>query len=442
MIPISPLHSWIGAKIGSNSCKFDRKTLDRYQLDHLQNILAIVKQRSTFYQKLFSSFPDYVVSLEEFSSYPFTTASDLQQDPYRFICVSQEEIRRIVTLPTSGTTGPPKRLFFTAADQELTIDFFKVGMSTLANPGDRVLILLPGQRPGSVGDLLRLGLERLGCVPFPYGPVDEEKAVLNAILNNDINILVGAPVHIHRLVRLDHACSILPKGKVQKVLCSTDILPGTILHNLEQLWECEVFDHYGMTETGLGGGVDCAAHQGYHLREADLYYEIIDPNTGRSLPDGETGEVVVTTLTRTGMPLIRYRTGDISRLIPDTCPCGSFLKRLARIQSRLHAGVKLGQTEVYPTDLDEALFKLEGLLDFSASLVDVEPGEELVLELRCLPGYQVTADDVVHALEQIPVLRSRLTGGGLKVSLGIMVVAREPAMRMVKRRIPDLRTGR
>jgi phenylacetate-CoA ligase len=439
---ISPLHTWISRKIGVQAGIFDRDLLDRYQLDQLRNSLTLVKQRSHFYQGLLVSSPNELPSMCEFSTYPFTTAADLQQDPNRFVCVSQDDIQRIVTLPTSGTTGPSKRIFFTAADQELTVDFFHIGMSSLATPGDRVLILLPGQRPDSVGDLLRLGLERLGCVPFPYGPVDDEEIVLNLILKNNLNILVGAPVQIHQLACWDRAFSTLPKGQVKKVLCSTDILPDTIHHNLERMWGCEVFDHYGMTETGLGGGVDCEAHQGYHLREADLYYEIINPVTGETLPDGESGEVVVTTLTRMGMPLIRYRTGDISRLIPGTCPCGSFIKRLARIQSRLQAGVKLGQADVYPADLDEALFKLEGLLDFSASLVNAEYGEELVLELRCMPGYQVTTDDVVRALEQIPVLRSRLTGGGLKVSLGIMVAAREPAMRMVKRRIQDLRTGR
>ena len=105
-------------------------------------------------------------SLRDLSHLPFTTPEDLRQDPGQFVCVSQDEVARIITLPTSGTSGLPKRIYFSAEDQELTVDFFQIGMSTLARPGDRVLILLPGPKPGTVGQLLTVGLERLGCNPI------------------------------------------------------------------------------------------------------------------------------------------------------------------------------------------------------------------------------------------------------------------------------------
>jgi phenylacetate-CoA ligase len=92
---------------------------------------------------------------------------------------------------------------------------------------------------------------------------------------------------------------------------------------------------YGMTEMVFGGAVQCEARSGYHMREADLYFEIVDPVRGHSVPDGEIGEIVFTTLTRIGMPLIRYRTGDLSRFIPEPCPCGSSLRRLDKIAGRI-----------------------------------------------------------------------------------------------------------
>ena len=96
-----------------------------------------------------------------------------------------------------------------------------------------------------------------------------------------------------------------------------------------------VLDHYGLTETGYGGGVECTAHSGYHMRELDLLVEILDIGTGRPLPFLHEGEVTITTLTREGMPLIRYRTGDVAHMLPGPCPCGSPMPRLSAIRGRL-----------------------------------------------------------------------------------------------------------
>jgi phenylacetate-CoA ligase len=137
-----------------------------------------------------------------------------------------------------------------------------------------------------------------------------------------------------------------------------------------------------MTEMGLGGGVDCAAGRGYHLREADLYFEIIDPDTGAVQPDGEYGEVVFTTLTRRGMPLIRYRTGDVSRFIPSQCPCGTLLKSLERITHRLSGRIPIGTRYMTMADLDEAFFAIEGVLNFTATMLHDTDCDCLHLEVK------------------------------------------------------------
>jgi len=433
---ITPLQDWIKAKIGISRMEFDRGDIKRYQLESIRHVIQYVSERSPFYRQhlLHLTLPQ---SFQDFGSFPFTTAEDLLADPSGFVCVTQDEIQRIVTLPTSGTTGTAKRIYFTAADQELTIDFFRAGMSTLAVPGDRVLILLPAQREGSVGNLLRLGLQRLGCTPFPHGPFDDEAAILRLIRENDINILVGSPVQLHRLLRWDQAFSILEHGQIQRVLVSTDTLPETIRLNLQIHWNCEVFDHYGMTETGLGGGVECAAHEGYHLREADLYYEIIDPHTGQNLPMGQPGEVVVTTLTRLGMPLVRYRTGDVSHLIPGKCSCDSFIQRMENIHARIAAGVELKSGLLYPPDLDEVLFKIESMLDFSGALVHGASSDTLRVNLLTINGER---DDVSHlvmdALCAIPAIRSGLQSGTLQVDVNLVQNLPSPGKGMVKRSIP------
>ena len=125
-----------------------------------------------------------------------------------------------------------------------------------------------------------------------------------------------------------------------------------------------MFNHYGMTEMGLGVGLECEGFCGYHLREADLYTEIIDPSSGLPVEDGQLGEVVFTTLTRSAMPLIRYRTGDMSRFIPGPCACNTVLKRLDLIKSRDR--VYLNQNDYLTmADFDEVLFALTTFLIFS-----------------------------------------------------------------------------
>lgn len=365
---LTPLDPWIQHKI-------DHADLAHYQLRKLKATLQFVAAKSRFYQRHFANTPLELASLDGLARLPFTTAEDVRAAPLSFVCVSQDDIQRVVTLEdenfplatltTSGTTGQPKRLYFTRDDQDLTMDFFHSGMSTFTHPGDRVLILLPGETPGSVGDLLAMALTRLGAVPIKHGPVRDPAATLDVMRREKVNVGVGVPTHVLSLAR----CSNAPELQLKSVLLTTDHVPNAIKHIVEKRFGCKVYNHYGMTEMGLGGGVDCEAQWGYHLREADLYFEIIDPASGEVMPDGEYGEVVFTTLTRRGMPLIRYRTGDVSRFMLPPCPCGTSLRTLERITHRLGGRVPIGPRYLTMADLDEALFAIEGVLNFTATRV-------------------------------------------------------------------------
>jgi len=354
---LTPLHYWIAGKIGCEEGFFDVQALERYQLQRLREVLTYTRRWSPFYRERFEGYPLGFNSLSDLTQYPFTSAEDLQSDPSRFVCVSQEDIHRIVSLPTSGTTGRAKRVFFSAADQNLTIDFFRVGMSTLAGAGDRVLILLPGERPGSVGDLLHTALGLLGCIPYKYGPVDAEEKVLQFILANHINLLVGAPVHLHRLTCWDAAKGIIPPGQIRAVLTSTDTLPSAIRIYLKEVWGCDVFDHYGMTETGLGGGVECEAHQGYHLREADLFFEIIDPHNDKQM---------------VAMPLIRYRTRDLTELKREKCACGRTLVKMKKVLGRSDDMLIISGVNVFPCQIESLLLEV----------AEVEPQYMLIIRKK------------------------------------------------------------
>lgn len=158
-------------------------------------------------------------------------------------------------------------------------------MATLVRAGQRVLILLPGRSPGSVGELLVEGLARMGATGFIHGPVRDPEGAIEKIIERQANCLVGIPVQVLSLIRQPQSDRI-PWGVIRSVLLGTAYAPASMVDDIEGTWGCKVYQHYGMTEMGYGGGVECGAHDGYHLREADLFVEIVDPETGAPLSGG------------------------------------------------------------------------------------------------------------------------------------------------------------
>jgi len=259
----------------------------------------------------------------------------------RLLTVSQDDVARVVSLKTSGSSGPPKRLCFSDADLIRTLEFFNKGMSTFCGRDDVVLVLLPGRRQWGVADLLALALPGIGArAVLPRE--DWSAASLPGLMHAEaVTCIIAAPVQLSRLLTLqpEHF------NEIRAVLSSAEPLSNHLRQAVQQAWSCEVFDHWGMTETGYGGGVECRAHNGYHLREADLLLEVAHPLTGAPLAEGERGEILVTTLGPRAMPLLRYKTGDAARWIPGPCPCGSALRRLGPVAGRLSTdGVNIVQT--------------------------------------------------------------------------------------------------
>ncbi len=438
MISVSPLDAWAAERLGGN---LTREILERHQLERLRETVAWAAAASPFYrQRLAGHDPARLTSLAQAAELPFTTPAELREQGPRFLCLSQDQMARVVSLPSSGTSGPAKRVFFTQADLQETMDFFSHGMSTFTGPGDRVLILLPCARPDSVGDLLARGVEKLGATPLPHGPVLDAEQAARQLLEQRASCLVGAPVQVLSLARGAGRLRV-PPGMVRSVLLSTDYVPRAIIQALERAWGCRVFSHWGLTESGLGGGVECQARQGYHLREAELYLEVVDPGSGRPLPPGQTGEVVLTTLTRRGMPLIRYRTGDLAALLPGACPCGSLLRRLGKVDGRLGGAVSLGGGQSLTlAELDEALFPLPGLLDFRAACAGQAQGG--VLEVSLIPADAAQGQALLEQAGQALglLLERKLAGhAGPRIALSLGERGLPPAEGLGKRTLTDRR---
>jgi phenylacetate-coenzyme A ligase PaaK-like adenylate-forming protein len=332
----TPLEALIKAKIGlPDSRELSLAALADYQLDRLRATLDYVKSNSLFYrQHLSGQSLDALQSLQDLARWPLTTADDLRRDPMAFLCVSQSAVERVVTLPTRSATKAPKRLFFSAADLELAVDFFHHGFATGIAPGQRMLVLMPCQSPHSVGDLLSRALERVFVHPIRHGPMQSPQAVVEAVLDHGIDCMVGIPSEMAMLAQHPGAAEI-PRGQISSIWLGTQNMRRSLVGEIEGFWGSPVFQHYGAAEMCPGGGVQCAARDGFHLREADLYIEIVDPQTAQPVADGDFGEIVVTTLTREAMPLIRYRTGHGAAIMITPCPCGSELRRMTALQNRM-----------------------------------------------------------------------------------------------------------
>lgn len=333
MSPRSPLDRWLAARMGLP--RLSQDAVAAWQMAELRRTLAWARRASQFHaQRLADIDLETLQTAADLARLPHMAAADLGAPG--LLAISQDEVARVVSLNTSGSSGPAKRLHFSEADLARTSEFFAVGMSTLAGPGDAVLVLLPGRRDWGVADLLARALPGIGAraVLPPEGWTATE--LPGVIAGSAVTCLIAAPTQLRALLGARREAFLA----LRAVLSSGEPLPSSLRRDVEQAWSCEVFDHWGMTETGYGGGVECAAHCGYHLREADLLVEIADPATGAPIATngvGGQGEILVTTLGARALPLVRYKTGDAARWLPGPCSCGSPLRRLGRVPGRLAA---------------------------------------------------------------------------------------------------------
>jgi phenylacetate-coenzyme A ligase PaaK-like adenylate-forming protein len=153
----------------------------------------------------------------------------------------------------------------------------------------------------------------------------------------------------------------------KSVLLAGDIASKSIIKSIHEIWGCRVFTHYGHSEFGYGCAVDCKFHDGLHLRDADNIFEIINPATNEPANIGEIGEITVTTLSNEAMPLIRYRTGNLARMLSAPCKCGSVLHRLGNIEGRISNNIQLsGSIKISILELEELLFSTKEIRGFDA----------------------------------------------------------------------------
>jgi len=334
--------------------------MKEFQFDLIKQKLKSLSTDSGFYSKKFEGIDiDSVQNQADFENLPFTSKGDLRDAyPLGLQAVPDEDIVRIHS--SSGTTGTPVIIPYTAQDVDDWAEMFKrcyemAGVTNL----DRVHIT-PGYGLWTAGIGFQNGAEKLGAMAIPMGPGNTEKQ-LRMMIDLKSTVLCSTSSYALLLAEEIEKRGIQDQIHLKKGVIGSERWGEKMRKRISEELGIELYDIYGLTEIyGPGIGISCKYDCGMHIWEDYIYIEIVDPVTGKTLPDGETGELVITTLRKQGAPLIRYRTHDLTRIIPGECPCGNTNPRIDTIMGRTDDMVKVKGVNMFPSQIDEIIASVKG----------------------------------------------------------------------------------
>ena len=317
-------------------------------------IEALINAESFYGKKLKEAGISTVSSAEDFEKLPFSEKKDLREAyPLGLMTAPEDKIVRIHS--SSGTPGTPVIIPYTAKDvDDWAIQFKRCyEMAGITNM-DRIQVT-PGYGLWTAGIGFQNGAEKLGAMVIPMGPGNTDKQ-LQMMMDMKSTVLCSTSSYSLLLAEEIEKRGIKDKICLKKGVIGSERKSDKMRENISSKLGIELYDIYGLTEIyGPGIGISCKENCGMHYWDDFIYIEIIDPATGKNLPDGEMGEIVITTLVKEGAPLIRYRTHDLSRIIPGECACGSKFPRIDTIMGRTDDMMKIKGVTVFPSQIEEVL---------------------------------------------------------------------------------------
>lgn len=319
-----------------------------------ERIKALTASESFYGKKYREMGIEGVESAEDFEKLPFSEKKDLRDAyPLGLMTAPESEIVRIHS--SSGTTGLPVIIPYTAKDVEDWAIMFKRCYETAGiTPLDRIQIT-PGYGLWTAGIGFQAGAEILGATAVPMGPGNTDKQ-LQMMQDMGSTVLCATSSYALLLAEEINKRGIKDKIKLKKGVIGSERWSEKMRNSISEKLGIELYDIYGLTEIyGPGIGISCRENNGMHYWDDYIYIEIIDPVTKKNVPDGELGEIVITTLRKEGAPLIRYRTHDLSRIIPEKCPCGNVFPKIDIIMGRTDDMMKIKGVNVFPSQIEEVL---------------------------------------------------------------------------------------
>jgi phenylacetate-CoA ligase len=349
--------------------------------DQLRMILAglsDLKERSPFYREKYRDLDfSAVKTWEDFRKLPMTDKHELRDAyPLGLQAVPEKDVVRIHS--SSGTTGTPVIIPYTKQDVDDWSEMFErcyrmAGVTDM----DRVHVT-PGYGLWTAGVGFQAGAERLGAMVIPMGPGNTDKQIR---MMQDLRSTVLCATSSYALLLAEEIEKRGVKESIhlRRALIGSERWGDKMRKRIASELGVKLYDIYGLTEIyGPGVGISCDCDSGIHYWSDFIYIEIIDPKTGKNVPDGETGEIVITTLRKQGAPLIRYRTHDLSRIIPGRCECGSEFPRIATLIGRTDDMVKVKGVNIFPGQIDEIISEAEGASSEYQVMIDHLNGRDIM----------------------------------------------------------------
>ncbi|MDX1814596.1 MAG: phenylacetate--CoA ligase [Thermodesulfobacteriota bacterium] len=421
----------------------DREELEQLQFERLQSTLNRVYSNVPFYRKKFDDLgflPEELSSLADFSRLPFTTKEDLREHyPYGHFAVPLREVVRIHA--SSGTTGAVTVVGYTRNDIRAWSDL-TARILTMGGVGkDDVVQIAFGYGLFTGGFGLHYGAERIGASVIPASSGNTLRQI-RIMMDFKTTVLISTPSYAMLVAETIREQGIPPAALSLKYgLFGAEPWSERLRQEIQEKLGIVATDNYGLSEI-IGPGVsgECREQNGLHISEDHFLVEVVDPETLRPMPDGETGELVITTLTKEAFPMIRYRTRDLTSILPGHCPCGRTLRRMARVKGRTDDMLIIKGVNVFPSQIESVLFEIEGTEPHYQIEIDREGGVDEATVLVEV-GEAIFFDQMRRQRDMMETIRKRLAQE-LGISVDVKLVEKKTitrtegkAQRVVDRRI-------
>ena len=421
----------------------ERKKMRKVQLKNLQSMVDYCIKNVPFYKEKLNkagiTSGKQIKSLEDISKLPFTTKQDIKDNyPDGLLAVTIEKVVRIQG--SSGTTGKSKVSFYTRKDLEVWTDCAaRLVEFTGATSKDVVQISCGyGMFSGGLG--FHYGAEKVGCTLIPASTLEKTNKQIDFMRDLNTTMLIAIPSYVIYLIEVIEKSNIpFSDLKIDKMIIGGERTTKSMRKIIEEKFNCKIFNAYGLTECfGAGLAGECKCHDGMHVCEEVFYPEIINPETGEVLEDGQQGELVFTSLQREAMPIIRYRTGDITTITHEKCECGSILVRMQAPFARVDDMFILKGVNVYPTQIENIIDNIDGIS--THYLIKLERQEKdiatLYIELK-----KDKKDYTENEIEKIYKEIDEKIKGNINVSINLELVEPNTLMRTSgkTKRVEDFR---